>query len=213
MAGAGTKEGDEPTWHESLLGYCGGSEAGRVSIEESMRTLGRQVGIELDYGVKAQWQPVESQRALLWAGRFGKQELFMDEVGKRHFERRQSASHRSTLLQAATAVDGLDPKALDAFLDTDELEDFVWQSYRATIHDKGIHAIPFFSFGLPGDHTLFRKGGSQGGGHEGGGGGHEGLVVRGSANPETFCAIFESLLEQSGLLREENKTTTQTEAT
>ena len=67
-------------------------------------------------------QPVNSQRLMLWAARFGKQEVksaslslapcvpsqqickctcmqvYMDALGKRHFEQRSSASHSSTLL-------------------------------------------------------------------------------------------------------------------
>mmetsp|Transcript_15493 Transcript_15493/g.62365 ORF Transcript_15493/g.62365 Transcript_15493/m.62365 type:complete len:208 (+) Transcript_15493:446-1069(+) len=188
MAGAKTKEGEEPTWHESLLGYCGGSARQRAFTEESMRALGRQVGIELDYGVQTQWQPVESQRAMLWAARLGKQELFMDALGRKHFEQRESASHRSTLLAVAREVDGLDAAALDAFLDTDELEDVVWKSYGSTIRDKGIHAIPVFMFGLEDVKTPFRDDGAS-----------PSIVVRGSADPETFCDVFETLLERANL--------------
>jgi len=34
-------------------------------------------GIKFDFDVKTDWQPVNSQRMLLWAGKFGKQEEFM----------------------------------------------------------------------------------------------------------------------------------------
>ena len=71
----------------------------------------------------------------------GKSEIFMDHLGHRHFEQRKSASHRRTLLDAATAS-GLDADALDAFLSTDELVKEVWGSYGSTIDEKGIHAIP-----------------------------------------------------------------------
>ena len=53
-------------------------------------------------------QPIESQRLQLWASRFGKTEVFMDELGKRHFENAASASARPTLLAAAAAA-GLNP--------------------------------------------------------------------------------------------------------
>ena len=92
------------------------------------------------FGVLAQWQPVESQRLLLWAGRFGLQEEFMSALNKRHFEQRQSASARSTLLDAAREV-GLDGAAAVAFLDSRELEDVVWKSYGQTIHEKKIHSV------------------------------------------------------------------------
>ena len=92
------------------------------------------------FGVLAQWQPVESQRLLLWAGRFGLQEEFMSALNKRHFEQRQSASARSTLRDAAREV-GLDGAAAVAFLDSRELEDVVWKSYGQTIHEKKIHSV------------------------------------------------------------------------
>ena len=95
------------TWHDALLGYMGNSHAARRQAEEGMRAQGAEAGIAFDYGVKAQWQPVDSQRLLLWAGRFGKQEEFMSNLNHRHFEQRQSASSRATLLDAAEAV-GLD---------------------------------------------------------------------------------------------------------
>ena len=141
LAGHGTKEGNEPTWHDSLLGYCGGDAARRDAAEDGMRTLGRRAGIELDYGVQTNWQPIDSQRSMLWARRFGLAEEFMDHLGHRHFEQRKSASHRATLLDAA-AASGLDASALGAFLDSDELVADVWTSYGSTIHEKGINQRP-----------------------------------------------------------------------
>ena len=61
--------------------------------------------------VQTNWQPINSQRMMLWASRYGKQELFMDEVGKAHFENRESASHTKTLLKVAGLV-GLDMQAV-----------------------------------------------------------------------------------------------------
>ena len=78
---------------------------------------------------------------LLWAGRFGKQEEFVSALNKRHFEQKQSASDRSTL--CAEEV-GLDVAAATAFLETNELADFVWESYGRTIREKEIHSIPLF---------------------------------------------------------------------
>ncbi|KAJ8611148.1 hypothetical protein CTAYLR_003571 [Chrysophaeum taylorii] len=179
--GKDTPEGKEPTWHESLLDYSGGSAAQREFTEKSMYDLGRRVGITLDYNVQTNWQPVDSQRAMLWAARFGKQELFMDALGRRHFEQRESASHRATVLAAAKEA-GLDEADLAAFLDTDELEKEVWASYASTIYDKGIHAIPYFIFGLPDHKSPFRPNGIS-----------EPVVVRGSGDPETFRGVFETL--------------------
>ena len=72
-----------------------------------MRQLGRRVGIELDYNVQTNWQPIDSQRLMLWARRFGKAEAYMSALAQRHFEQRQSASHRTTILEAAEEA-GLD---------------------------------------------------------------------------------------------------------
>ena len=55
-------------------------------MEAGMRAQGREAGIEFDYNVLAQWHPVDSQRLLAWAGRFGLQEEFMSALNVRHFE-------------------------------------------------------------------------------------------------------------------------------
>lgn len=181
LAGHATPEGNEPTWHESLLGYCNGSEHARAQAEEQMRMLGRRAGIELDYNVQTNWQPVDSQRLMLWASRFGKQEKFMSALARRHFEERTSASHRSTLLEAASEV-GLDRAAAEAFLQTDELRDHVWKSYGSTIHEKGIHAIPFFVF----NSTL-----TDGGPFRCGSGKPQ--IVNGSGDPDEFLRVFKNI--------------------
>jgi hypothetical protein len=128
------------TWHDALLGYMGNNPMAREQAERGMAVQAASAGIQLDYGVLAQWQPVDSQRLLLWAGRFGLQEEFMSALNKRHFEKRQSASSRSTLIDAAREV-GLDTAAAETFLDSGELEDVVWKSYGQTIHQKKIHSV------------------------------------------------------------------------
>jgi len=183
LAGAGTPEGQEPTWHQSLLGYCGGDANRRQAAEDGMRMLGRRCGVELDYDVQTNWQPIDSQRAMLWARRSGKAEVFMDFLGHRHFEQKKSASHRATLLDAATAT-GLDAAALDAFLDTDELIDDVWKSYGSTIHEKGINAIPYLVFGPVGMRSPFRDGPRAS------------ITINGSGDPEQFVEVFEELLRR-----------------
>lgn len=150
-----------------------------------MRAQGRAAGIEFDYSVLAQWQPVDSQRLLLWAGRFGKQEEFMSALNKRHFEQRQSASDRRTLLAAAEEV-GLDATEADAFLDGDELADHVWQSYGDTIRLHKIHSIPLFAFSVPAIDAIggpFRASGAD-----------EAYVVRGSMDAEYFLELLETVL-------------------
>lgn len=184
MAGAETKEGEEPTWHDSLLGYCGGDARRRDAAEEGMRELGRRCGVAIDYGVQTNWQPVDSQRAMLWARRYGKAEDFMDALGHAHFERRESASHRRTLLAAAETA-GLDAAALAGHLDTGDGVDDVWRSFGSTIHDKGIHSIPYFAFGPPGMRSPFRSGPLAE------------ITVNGSGDPGQFLSVFEDLLARA----------------
>lgn len=182
LAGAGTPEGSEPTWHESLLGYMG-SEAGREAAERGMYALGARAGVRLDYGVRTNWQPVKSQRLMLWAARHGKQEEYMDALGRMHFEQRRSASHTATLLEAAAEV-GLDVGAARAFLEGDGLEEDVWQSYGETIRKHGISAIPYFIFGFQGMRTPFRTDGTS-----------EAIAVNGSGDPEQFLGVLEALYQ------------------
>jgi len=163
----------------------GGSAAARDGAENQMYQLGVQAGIKFDYNVLAQWQPVESQRLLLWAGRYGLQEPFMSALNKRHFEQRESASDRKTLLAAADEV-GLNVEAAAAFLDTKELEDVVWRSYGETIHDRRIHSIPLFAFCVPAIGAVggpFRTGGAD-----------AAYVVRGSMDADYFLDLFETVL-------------------
>ncbi len=70
---------------------------------------------------------VESQRMLLWAGKFGTAEESMAALNYRHFQEGKTASDRATVLEAATAA-GLDTDAANAYLDTTENEDRVWKS-------------------------------------------------------------------------------------
>lgn len=96
-----------------------------------MTKLGEAAGVKFDFNAYIDRQPIESQRLLLWAGRFGKAEEFMSALSNRHFQhgsQGESASKRPTLIAAAQEV-GLDVAAAEAFLDSDELYDEVWRSY------------------------------------------------------------------------------------
>lgn len=185
LAGHNTPQGEEPTWHESLLGYMGGSKEARTQAEEGMRELGRKCGIELDYNVQTNWQPVNSQRVMLWAHRFGLQEAYMTALARRHFEQQKSASHDTTILECVEEA-GLDVDACRVFLASDELRADVWNSYGSTIHAKGIHAIPLFIFNSPAtDGGPFRSGRG------------EPEVEHGSGSQARFLQIFERLLRAS----------------
>ena len=173
------------TWHDALLGYMGGDPVARAHAEAGMREQGKAAGISFDYNVLAQWQPIDSQRMLLWAGRYGLQEEVMSALNKRHFEQRQSASDRKTLLAAAVEV-GLDEDAASAFLSTNELEDVVWRSYGRTIRELNIHSIPLFALSVPSINAVggpFREPGEG-----------EAFVVRGSMDDDYFLQLFEVIL-------------------
>jgi len=179
------------TWHDGLLGYMGGSHTARDSAEKQMAQLGLQAGINFNYNVLTQWQPVKSQRLLLWAGRYGLQEEFMTNLNHRHFEQKQSASITSTLLEAAAEV-GLDVEAAAAFLKTDELVDVVWKSYGSTIA-RGIHSIPLFVFNVPST-------GAVGGPFREGQGSKAPYTVHGSSSAEAFLQLFEQIAGDAGVV-------------
>lgn len=177
--------GQESPWSKGLLASCGWDEAKCQVAKAGMLQQAQAAGIPtLRYDVKCCWQPVNSQRMLLWARRFGKAEQFMDVLGRKHFEEAKSASHDWTLLDAAEEA-GMDRADAEAFLETDELSGDVWSSYGRTIHTENIHSIPYFVFNSPlTDGGKFRNG--QGQPH----------VVNGSDSKAKFLSVFESILEE-----------------
>lgn len=181
-----TPQGEEKTWHDGLLPYCGGCEERRAAAEIHMQALASLAGIRFDYGVQTNWHPVDSQRLMWWAGRHGKQEEYMSALAHRHFECRESASHTTTLLKVVEHL-GLSVEAAEKFLASGELVDEVWRSYGSTIHEKGIDAIPFFVFNGPG---------SNGGPFRPGPG--KATIIRGSADPEAFFQVFQELYTNQG---------------
>lgn len=58
------------TWHEGLLNYVGGSEARRDEAERRLQEQGQEAGITFDFNVHTNWQPIDSQRMLLWSSRY-----------------------------------------------------------------------------------------------------------------------------------------------
>lgn len=97
---------------------------------ERMKRMGLAVEphIHFDMQVEFQWEPVDSQRLLLWASRVGKQEIVANALWRLHFEQRSSLTKRSTLLQAGSEA-GLDSAEVDAFLDSQELLTDVQHGY------------------------------------------------------------------------------------
>lgn len=189
--------GDEPgigpdetmTWHDRLLEYVGGHPDTRDGFEASMQRLAQRTGVKLDYGVDVHSQPVEAQRALLWATRQGKAEDLMNALNVRHFTERKSAVYRSTILDAAREAE-LDADALNNFLETDELKKEVWKSYGETIRVHKIRSIPYLYFNNDGP-EVFSDGGPYGSA-----GGTEGAAHNGSGSVDTFYQLFVQLVER-----------------
>ena len=192
LDGIGTEQSQLRTFSDQMQGrFPTAGATTPAARRERMRPfleLGAAAGIEFELDVVAQYQPVESQRLLLWAGRFGLQEEFMGALNRRHFERGESASTRATLLRACADV-GLDESAAAAFLETDELEQDVWRSYGDTIRQSGIRSIPLFAFSVPALGAVggpFREAGD-----------YEAYVVRGSSDEKTFSSLFELILRDA----------------
>jgi|UniRef100_A0A7S4GPI4 predicted DsbA family dithiol-disulfide isomerase len=176
----------EGSWHKGLIAYSGGSEARALQAEQGLQMMGAQAGVKFDFSVPVNWQPVDSQRLLLWTGRHGKQEEFMSLMNRKHFEQARSAIDKEELLDCVAAV-GLDTEAARAFLNTDELRDVVWQSYGATIRDKNIHSIPLFVFNVPSIGAVggpFRARAAR-----------EPHILNGSMDPDTFLETFTQIYE------------------
>jgi len=150
---------------------------------EYMTKLGNSVHgkpIAFNTEVEFEFQPVDSQRMLQWAARFGKQEEVVSALANLHFEKQQSVTNRSTLMEVVDKV-GLDQQAFQRFLDSDELVADIWKSYGDTIQ-KGIHSIPFFIFNGPlTNGGCFRDGSNTA------------VEVHGSANANEFASAFEKV--------------------
>ena len=151
----------------------------------ALRQLGDTCGIRFRFDVAFGWHPIESQRALIWAAQYGKQEDLVDAIARRHFEEAQSVHDPSTLLDAAREI-GLSADELSAFLASEAGTQQVWQSYRDTVGKHAIHSIPYFVFNGPATNGgPFRDGSSLC------------HTVNGSASPADFLAIFESILAEA----------------
>jgi len=175
----------EGIWHERLMDYTGDPET-RDGFERQLDQLGAAAGIKFDYGVYLNKQPIDSQRMLLWAARYGKQEPFMAALSSRHFQQGsegESASKRATLLAAAQEA-GLDVTAAEAFLDSDELYDEVWESY-GEMPRRGITGIPLFCFSVPEVGLYsgpFREANAD-------------ATINGSSNKQQFLQLFNAIYQ------------------
>ena len=190
----------EGTWRDRLLDYTGGDAHKRDQAMAGMQYAGKQVGINFDYNVYINRQPVDSQRMLLYCARQGRQEAYVSALSRRHFTQGtsgESASKRHTVL-AAAAEAGIPRAEAAAFYDSDELRDVVWRSY-GDMPRRGINAIPLFVFNVPeigvegGPLRPHAKGTSS-----------APPVVNGSMTAELFVGIFEQLWQAVNAARKAN---------
>jgi predicted DsbA family dithiol-disulfide isomerase len=121
-----------------------------ASSERSpLQRLGDSAGINFNIDRTPYYNPLDSQRALQWSGRFDLQEQFMEVLSHNHFELAMSASRRHNVLQAVSEVKGLVVTDALSFLQSDELVDEVTKAYAENVHVNKITSIPFFVFNLP----------------------------------------------------------------
>lgn len=138
--------------------------------------------INFNLDVDFQWEPVDSQRLLLWARGQGKQEAVARCLFRLHFEEQQSLSCRRSLLAAASSA-GIDAAECAEFLDGDLLRADVLQGYDQHMR-CGIRWPPFIVLNGPGSNGGPFRDGSR-----------SCMVVRGSA--EAFAEAFERLWSAS----------------
>jgi predicted DsbA family dithiol-disulfide isomerase len=150
--------------------------------------IGQEASIDFDFQhgeLQMLWQPVQSQRLLLWAGCFGLQEELADALGQLHFERGQTVADHSTLLEAVEMV-GLDTEKAAVFLASNGFADDVWHSYGRMIRHFGITEIPVFVFNKAGCPGIFTPGFIDGETENP-------LIVIGSASTDIFVTVFTEL--------------------
>lgn len=182
---------------ENLDGYSEGprsTEAARTP----MNVLGQLASINFNTAKEMKWHPVNSQRMILWAGQFGKQEAFAEAISSRHFEQGQTNDDLETLLAAVADVPGLDVDAAAKFLDTDDLVDYVWQSYGRMIKHFGITEIPVFAFNRLGGPSAFSPSFIQDVTPTP-------YIIVGSASVEIFTQVFENILDETSEAKQQDE--------
>mmetsp|Transcript_43803 Transcript_43803/g.103560 ORF Transcript_43803/g.103560 Transcript_43803/m.103560 type:complete len:134 (-) Transcript_43803:463-864(-) len=115
---------------------------------------------------------------MMLASKSGLQEKYIEALNRKHFMEAKSASRTETVLEAAEEA-GMDKEHVVQFLSGDEFTADVWESYRRTIDDMGIHSIPLFAFSLEG-HERGRPFGSA----------DKAWQINGAQGPEAFLEVF-----------------------
>lgn len=138
--------------------------------------------IYFNMDVDFEWEPIDSQRLLLWTQRFGKQDIVARELFRLHFEEQRSLTWRSTLLAASQAA-FIDDASVVEFLDGGSLRAEVLHGYD-THMKSGIRWPPFLVLNGPGTNGGPFRDGTR-----------SCMVVRGS--PEAFAEAFECIWRKS----------------
>lgn len=175
------------SWHQSLVEYTDGTEDGANRFEKGLEHLGKQADIEFRFDQFVNWHPLESQRMMKYFSRTGNQEEFIDLLNYYHFELGKSASLRSTILEVCKELNFEERSKVDNFLDSDELIQDIWQSYKDTTEKHNIHSIPLFIFHVPSigvQSPPFREKLWNS---------RRSWTVNGSANMHTFLSVFEDI--------------------
>lgn len=195
----GVEPVDEQFLLKSMAEAEDGGRVGRVAFGSQLTALDCAIGdlkvekfkasglctsppINFNMDVDFQWEPIDSQRLLLWAKEDGKQDIVAKTLFHLHFEQRQSLSWRSTLLTAAQAA-GIDEADCASFLDGDYLRSEVLEGYDQHMR-CGIHWPPFFALNGPGSNGGPFRDGTR-----------SCMVVRGSA--KAFAEAFEQIWSDS----------------
>ncbi len=150
-----------------------------------IQQLGDRCNLQFNFNVQMKWHPVESQRLTAYAAKVGKQEHFVSEMSKLHFEQEKSCADRENLLEAIEAA-GMNVEDANTFLNTDEGEAAVWKSYGDLIKRYRIKEIPVFTFttGLSPFDPSFKSGI-----------GIQPYVVVGSSSVDLYVSILERLYQ------------------
>lgn len=175
------------SWHDGLKRWADGTDAGAQLAEANLRKLGAEAGIKFVFDQQTVWHPTASQRLLLWAGEFGKSEIFMENVNRLHFEEGKSVALQETLMEAVHQS-GLDVEDAVALLETDKFEEEVWKSFEETMNVYHIHSIPYFVFHVP---DLNMVSPFQDSNHAT----QSPWIVNGSMNSNFFLELFEEMFQ------------------
>ena len=136
------KEGMERQAYLNLK--FGGAENARI-VYDRIRSTGESDGIDFDFeAITRTPNTLESHRLVRWAAGFEKESELVEALFQAYFFRGADIGARDVLVASATAA-GLEKKAVEAFLDSDDLRTEVSEEDRQA-RALGIDGVPCFIF-------------------------------------------------------------------